>query len=150
MSVRSLNARKGLTQACQRLVERTTGSMGSGVLELPEGEVLGAFDSDLPLGFHRTVGQATAALLQSRALENLAESLRSRDENQVPDTYQEIKLIAGGRVHLIKVTDSRRAAVVLVTSPTSNLGLGWAHLRSAAGEIEALLAEDHRPGHQGT
>ena len=131
----------GLERACRSIVHNVAGAIACGVVELESGDLLG--------GYERTDG---AAVLGGAVIKRVTHLLRSGAVSRVHarlsqhrgilsteiGTHWELYVCIDQRLHFLKAIGGGKAAVLLVTDRTANIGMGWAQLRSATNDLEGL------------
>jgi hypothetical protein len=132
----------GLDEACQTIVTQVSGAVACAVIDLDSGFVLGLHStSALSEELTEIMARATLNALRGPdvvAMEREMRKLRAVEEDG-EHYFQELQLTSEHHLHFAVVLKGGRAVLMLVTSRTTNIGLGWAQLRAAIPRIEAIV-----------
>jgi hypothetical protein len=127
---------------CREIVGRVDGAVGCGVVGLSSGTLLGYHSRNGGrASFDGLFASAAADVLSSPDLAGvlgLSHMWAAPGQPSAPDGV-EIRITTALHDYLAKVLSEGDAAVVLVTERRSNVGSGWAQVKSRASELEALL-----------
>jgi CheY-like chemotaxis protein len=128
--------------ACERIVNAVDGALACALIELGTGTVLGIHNS---LGFSVEQGEAVAAAtvdlfrgVSSSRIQSIVRSQASGARND-DHAFEEVQLTSKHTHHFAKTFGSGRAVILLVTSRSTSLGMGWAQVRAAIPILERLL-----------
>jgi CheY-like chemotaxis protein len=125
--------------ACERIVGAVEGALACALIELGTGAVLGIHNS---LGFSVEQGEAVAAatvdLFRGVSASRIESIVRARARGD-DHAFEEVQLTSKHTHHFAKTLGSGRAVILLVTSRSTSLGMGWAQVRAAIPIFERLL-----------
>jgi CheY-like chemotaxis protein len=128
--------------ACERIVNAVDGALACALIELGTGAVIGIHNS---LGFSVEQGEAVAAAtvdlfrgVSSSRIESIVR-LQSSGGRSDDHAFEEVQLTSKYTHHFAKTLGSGRAVILLVTSRSTSLGMGWAQVRAAIPIFERLL-----------
>jgi DNA-binding response OmpR family regulator len=128
--------------ACERIVNAVDGALACALIELATGAVLGIHNS---LGFSVEQSEAVAAATvdlfrgaSSSRIESIVR-LQASGERSTDHAFEEVQLTSKYNQHFAKTLGSGRAVILLVTSRSTSLGMGWAQVRAAIPILERLL-----------
>lgn len=128
--------------ACERIVNAVDGALACALIELGTGAVLGIHNS---LGFSveqsEAVAAATVDLFRGVSSSRIESILRSQASGVRSDdhAFEEVQLTSKHTHHFAKKLGSGRAVILLVTSRSTSLGMGWAQVRATIPIFERLL-----------
>jgi CheY-like chemotaxis protein len=128
--------------ACERIVNAVDGALACALIELGTGAVIGIHNS---LGFSveqgETVAAATVDLFRGVSSSRIESIVRSQTSGARSDdhAFEEVQLTSKYTHHFAKKLGSGRAVILLVTSRSTSLGMGWAQVRAAIPIFERLL-----------
>jgi DNA-binding response OmpR family regulator len=145
-AVRGQEAKKATLEkvdiACERIVNAVDGALACALIELATGAVLGIHNS---LGFSVEQSEAVAAATvdlfrgaSSSRIESIVR-LQASGERSADHAFEEVQLTSKYNQHFAKTLGSGRAVILLVTSRSTSLGMGWAQVRAAIPILERLL-----------
>jgi CheY-like chemotaxis protein len=129
-------------EACKRAVSAIDGGLAMGVIDLDTGVLIGMYNSS---GFSQALNDLLAAsCLDLFRGPNVTRAHRAvRAHRGVPEDgasyFQEIHITSAHNYHFMKVIKGGGAVAVLVTTKTTNVGMGWAQLKNVIGDIEPLV-----------
>jgi hypothetical protein len=132
----------GLDEACKAVVAQVNGAVACAVVDLDSGFVLGMFSATaLSPELTEVMARATLQMLRGPEVVTIEREMRKlRGSKETGEHYfQELQLTSQHSLHFAVVLKDGRAVMMLVTSRSTNLGLGWAQLRAAIPRIEALV-----------
>jgi len=132
----------GLDEACKAVVAQVSGAVACAVVDLDSGFVLAVHSaSALSMELTEVMARATLNLLRGPDVTTIEREIRKA--RGVPEDgehyFQELQLTSEHNLHFGVVLKGGRAVVMLVTRRTTNIGLGWAQLRAAIPQVEALV-----------
>jgi hypothetical protein len=132
-----------IEEACRQVVERVEGAVACGVVDLENGILLGIHNaSNYPQTLNEVVAAATMDLFRGPNVARIEQMVRAH--RGVPETgdryFQEIQITSRHNFHFAKTLCGARAVIMLVTRKTTNIGMGWAQLKSAIPVVEPLLS----------
>lgn len=130
-----------IDDACKKVVENTDGAIACGVVDLDTGMLLGIHNqSQYTQTLNEIVAAAAVDLFRGSNLvkiQQLVRRHRGQPENN-EHYFQEVHITSKNTYHFAKVIKDK-AAIVLVTKKTTNIGMGWAQLKIAIPDVEPLL-----------
>lgn len=123
-----------LNEICQGIVSDVDSAVGSAVVDLSTGLLLGVHHS-IPY-FTQSYLDAVAAsavdMFRGKAVTNVEEMLTQQRGQEVKDTIQEIQMTTTNTFHFMALVPGKpNALAILITTKKANLGSGWASLRGA-------------------
>lgn len=130
-----------LDDACKHVVEKVTGSVACGIVDLSNGELIGIHNVAQYTDEHNAVvAAATMDLFRGRNMVRTEQLVRKH--RGVPEDGEhymdEVFMTSKHLYHFAKVL-SGNAVIMLVTRKTANMGLGWAQLKAAIPMVEPLV-----------
>jgi CheY-like chemotaxis protein len=132
-----------LDVACERVVNAVEGAVACVVIDLQTGTLLGVHDRHgASPDHHDTVANATVDLFlgaNPSCFECMVHE-PPRGAAAGSASFEEVQLTSRHGLHFAKTLRSGRAVVLLITSRSTSLGMGWATVRSAAVIFERLLS----------
>lgn len=129
-------------QACERVVSAVDGALACALVERASGALIGAHDAlGASLEQRAALAAATLELLAGAAALRLESILKELPGGAAGDDhrFEEVQLTSRQTHHFAKTLGGGRAVLLLVTSKSTSLGMGWAHLRAAVPSFERLL-----------
>jgi len=132
-----------LVDACREIVSNAPEALGCGVVDLNTGMLLGSYITSphFTPKFLDTLAAAALDMFRGKNIRRIERLLTKQKGRVVKDTFQEIQVTSLHTHHFMKRLPSEDALVILITHTTSNLGMGWATLRSAVVDIEAVMKQ---------
>jgi CheY-like chemotaxis protein len=128
--------------ACERVVNAVAGAVACAVIDLGSGTLLGIYNRH---GSSRARSDNVAAATVDLFLGLNTSRFDAMVHEQPPGSFggeqrfEEVQLTSSHGLHFAKTLKSGEAVVLLVTSRSTSLGMGWAMLRSAIPIFERLL-----------
>ena len=131
-----------IDDACKEVVDKVDGAVASGVVDLDTGMLLGIFNaSQYTQTLNEIVAAATMDMFRGANLGRVEQMVRSH--RGVPENgehyFQEIHIASSHNYHFMKTLKGGKAVIVLVTKKTTNIGMGWAMLKSVIPSVEPLV-----------
>ena len=130
-----------LDDLLQTVVSDVDGALGCAVVDLNSGLLLAAAHN-VPYftsSYLEAVAAAAVDMVRGKNVRAVESLLSGQRGQKVEKTIKEIQMTTERTYHFMKtVTGKEDNLVVLITSKTTNLGMGWAAVRSKMGEIGAL------------
>ena len=127
--------------ACRQVVEQTKGGLACGVVDLESGALLGTFHSAREAQISDRAAAATKDLFCGGPMGTVDDVVRKHRD--VPPSgerhFQEIHITSSQGLHFAKMFARGKAAIMLVTEKSTNIGMGWAQLKSAIAQLEPLV-----------
>lgn len=131
-----------IDDACKDVVGKVDGAVAAGVVDLDTGMLLGIHNSSQ---YTQTLDEIVAAACMDMfrgtnisRVEQMVRQHRGVAENG-EHYFQEIQVTSEHNFHFAKVLKKGRAVLMLVTKKTTNVGMGWAQLKSVVPSIEPLI-----------
>jgi hypothetical protein len=128
-----------IDEACREVVDSVDGALACGVVDLVTGMVLGIYPISESVSelndVVATVGMEMFRSEENTRVERLVQSGRGTAFD-VPYYFDEVDIASSSRHHFAKTIKEGKAALLLVTEKTANIGMGWAQVKSAAHQLE--------------
>lgn len=131
-----------IDDACRDVVNVVDGAVACGVVDLDTGMLLGIHNA---AGYTQTLNEIVAAATMDLfrgpnigRIEQMVRSHRGTPENG-EHYFQEVQITSAHNFHFAKALKGGKAVIMLVTKKTTNLGMGWAQLKTAVPKIEPLV-----------
>jgi hypothetical protein len=131
-----------IDDACREVVSKTDGAVACGVVDLDSGMLLGIFNSaQYTQTLNEIVAAATMDLFRGANVERVEQMVRAhRGLPENGDHYfQEVHVTSAHNFHFAKTLKGGKAVIMLVTKRTTNIGMGWAQLKSVIPSVEPLV-----------
>lgn len=131
-----------LDEACKAVTEEIDGAAACGVIDLDTGMILGSFSSaEFSQELNELVAIATVELFRGPTITRIEQGVRSHYGLQENGAryVQEFYVAAGQTSHFARTIREGQAVLLLITERSTNIGMGWAKLRSASPAIEQLV-----------
>ena len=131
-----------IDDACREVVSKTDGAVACGVVDLDSGMLLGIFNSaQYTQTLNEIVAAATMDLFRGANVERVEQMVRAH--RNLPENgehyFQEVHVTSAHNFHFAKTLKGGKAVIMLVTKKTTNIGMGWAQLKSVIPSIEPLV-----------
>jgi hypothetical protein len=123
-------------------VEKVDGALACGVVDLGSGMLLGMHNGAEGTGLlDELVAAATMDLFRGSSVDRIERMVRQHRGLPQRDgqRFEEIHVTSSRNFHFAKAIAGGRAVIVLVTTKTTNIGMGWAQLKAVIPEVEALV-----------
>lgn len=131
-----------LDEACREVVNKVEGAVACGVVDLDTGMLLGIHNS---AQYTQTLNEIVAAAAMDLfrgpnvgRVEQMVRAHRGIPENG-EHYFQEIHITSANNFHFAKTVKGGKAVVMLVTKKTTNIGMGWAMLKTVIPTVERLV-----------
>jgi CheY-like chemotaxis protein len=128
-----------IDDACREVVGKVEGASACGVVDLDTGMLLGIYNS---AGYTQTLNEVVAAATMDLfrgpnvgRVEQMVRAHRGVPENG-EHYFQEVHITSAHNYHFAKVIKGGKAVIMLVTKKTTNIGMGWAMLKSVIPSVE--------------
>jgi CheY-like chemotaxis protein len=128
-----------IDDACKQVVEKVDGAAACGVVDLDSGMLLGIYNA---AAYTQTLNEVVAAATMDLfrgpnvgRIEQMVRSHRGMEENG-EHYFEEMHITSKHNYHFAKVLRGGKAVIMLVTKKTTNIGMGWAMLKSVIPEVE--------------
>lgn len=131
-----------IDEACREVVDKVDGAVACGVVDLDTGMLLGIFNSaQYTQTLNEIVAAATMDMFRGANLGRVEQMVRSH--RGIPENgehyFEEIHISSANNYHFMKTLKGGKAVIVLVTKKTTNIGMGWAMLKSVIPTVEPLV-----------
>lgn len=131
-----------IDDACRDVVSKTDGAVACGVVDLDSGMLLGIFNAaQYTQTLNEIVAAATMDLFRGANVERVEQMVRAH--RGLPENgehyFQEVHVTSAHNFHFAKTLKGGKAVIMLVTKKTTNIGMGWAQLKSVIPSIEPLV-----------
>lgn len=130
-----------LDDLLQTVVSDVDGALGCAVVDLNSGLLLAAAHN-VPYftsSYLEAVAAAAVDMLRGKNVRAVESLLSSQRGQAVEKTIKEIQMTTDRTYHFMATVKGKEDnLIVLITSKTTNMGMGWAAVRSNMGEIGAL------------
>lgn len=131
-----------IDDACKEVVSKVDGAVAAGVVDLDTGMLLGIHNA---AAYTQTLNEIVAAACMDMfrgpnvsRIEQLVRTHRGIPENG-EHYFQEIQVTSEHNFHFAKTLKKGKAVMMLVTKKTTNIGMGWAQLKSVIPLVEPLV-----------
>lgn len=131
-----------IDEACKDVVDKVDGAVSCGVVDLDTGMLLGIHNaSQYTQTLNEVVAAATMDMFRGSNVGRIEQMVRAhRGAPENGDHYfQEIHITSAHNFHFMKTLKGGKAVIVLVTKKTTNIGMGWAMLKSVIPNVEPLV-----------
>lgn len=131
-----------IDDSCKSVVEKVEGAVACGVVDLSTGMLLGIHNN---AGYTQTLNEIVAAATMDIFRGNNISKIEKavRQHRGVPEDgenyFQEIHITSKNNFHFAKTIKTGKAVIMLVTKKTTNIGMGWAQLKSVIPDVEPLV-----------
>lgn len=131
-----------IDDACRDVLTKVEGSVACGVVDLDTGMLLGvANTAQYTQTLNEIVAAATMDLFRGPNVGRIEQMVRSH--RGVPENgahyFQEMHITSEHNYHFAKTIKGGKAVIMLVTKKTTNIGMGWAMLKSVIPAVEPLV-----------
>ncbi|MGB0664288.1 MAG: hypothetical protein ACPGMR_10940 [Pontibacterium sp.] len=130
-----------LDEVIQSVVRDVDGALGAAVVDLESGLLL-SVSHNVPYftsSYLEAVAAAAVDMMRGRNVRAVESLLSSQRGQPVSQMIQEVQMTTEKTYHFMAVVPNKpNALVVLITNRQTNLGMGWAAVRSSMLEIEPL------------
>jgi hypothetical protein len=131
-----------IDDACREVVNKVDGAVACGVVDLDTGMLLGIHNSSqYTQTLNEIVAAATMDLFRGAnvgRVEQMVRAHRGLPENG-EHYFQEIHITSANNFHFAKTLKGGRSVIMLVTKKTTNIGMGWAMLKTMVPVVERLV-----------
>jgi CheY-like chemotaxis protein len=131
-----------IDDACKEVTDKVDGSVACGVVDLDSGMLLGIHNvSSYTQTLNEVVAAATMDLFRGPnvgRVEQMVRAHRGVEENG-EHYFQEMHITSEHNYHFAKVMKGGRSVIMLVTKKSTNIGMGWAMLKSVIPNVEPYL-----------
>ncbi|MDH5676198.1 MAG: hypothetical protein OEZ06_29025 [Myxococcales bacterium] len=131
-----------IDDSCKNVIDNVDGGVACGVVDLSTGMLLGIHNSaSYTQTLNEIVAAATMDLFRGSSVDKIEKMVRQH--RGMPEDgmhyFQEIHITSQHNFHFAKTIAGGKAVIMLVTKKTTNIGMGWAQLKSVIPEIEPLV-----------
>ncbi len=131
-----------IDDACREVVNKVDGAVACGVVDLDTGMLLGIFNaSHYTQTLNEIVAAATMDMFRGANIGRVEQMVRTH--RGIPENgehyFQEIHVTSANNFHFMKTLKEGKAVIVLVTKKTTNIGMGWAMLKSVIPTVDPLV-----------
>lgn len=124
------------------VVGKVEGAVACGVVDLDSGMLLGIYNAaSYTQSLNELVAGATMDMFRGPNITRIEQAVRAHrgEAEDGAHYFDEIHVTSTHNFHFAKAIKGSRYVVMLVTKKTTNLGLGWASLRTVIPSLEPLL-----------
>lgn len=128
-----------IDDACKDVVTKVDGAVACAVVDLDSGSLLGIFNTArFADALNDHLAHACMDLFRGPAVTKSEQMIRAhRNMSEDGEHYfQEIHIASVQNYHFAKTVKKGKAAIMLVTKKTTNVGMGWAMLKSMIAMVE--------------
>lgn len=130
-----------LDEMLQEIVTNVDGALGCAIVDLNSGLLLGVAHN-VPYftsSYLEAVAAAAVDMLRGKNVRAVESLLSGQRGSVVENTIKEIQMTTDRTYHFMAtIPDKPNSLIVLITSKTTNLGLGWAAVRSNMAKLAPL------------
>lgn len=131
-----------IDDACKEIVNKVDGAVACGVVDLDTGMLLGIHNvSQYTQTLNEVVAAATMDLFRGANIGRVEQMVRAH--RGVPENgehyFQEVHVTSEHNYHFAKTIKKGKAVIMLVTKKTTNIGMGWAMMKSVIPTVEPLV-----------
>lgn len=131
-----------IDDACREVVTKVDGAVACGVVDLDTGMLLGIHNTaQYTQTLNEVVAAATMDMFRGSNIGRIEQAVRS--QRGVPENgahyFQEVHVTSQNNYHFAKTLKNGKAVIMLVTKKTTNMGMGWAQLKSVIPTVEPLV-----------
>ena len=131
-----------IDETLKAMVNRVEGAVACGVVDLDSGMLLGIHNAaNYTQGLNELVAGATMDMFRGPNISRIEEAVRAHRgiaENG-EHYFDEIHVTSKHNFHFAKTLKGGRYVLMLVTKKTTNIGMGWAQLKSVIPSVEPLV-----------
>lgn len=131
-----------IDDACKEVVANVDGAVACGVVDLDTGMLLGIHNT---AGYSQQLNEMVAAATMDLfrgpnvgVVEQMVRTHRGVPEDGA-NYFDEVQITSTNNLHFAKTLKGGKAVIMLVTKKTTNLGMGWAQLKSVIPAVEPLV-----------
>lgn len=131
-----------IDDACKEVVAKVDGGVACGVVDLDTGMLLGVYNNaQYTQTLNEIVAAAAMDLFRGPNIGRIEQMVRQH--RGVPENgahyFQEIHITSENNYHFCKTIKGGKAVMVLVTKKTTNIGMGWAMMKTVIPLVEPLV-----------
>lgn len=131
-----------IDDSCRAVVEKVEGGVACGVVDLSTGMLLGIHNSAAyTQTLNEVVAAATMDMFRGSAIDKIEKMVRQHRgiTEDGAHYFEEIHITSKHNFHFAKTIAGGKAVIMLVTKKTTNIGMGWAQLKSVIPDVEPLV-----------
>lgn len=131
-----------IDDSCRQVVDKVEGAVACGVVDLSTGMLLGIHNSaSYTQTLNEIVAAATMELFRGSNVSRVEKMVRQHRgvAEDGGHYFEEIHITSRHNFHFAKTIATGKAVIMLVTKKTTNIGMGWAQLKSVIHDIEPLV-----------
>jgi hypothetical protein len=129
-----------IDDACRDVVHKVDGAVACAVVDLETGMLHGLYNTaNFSPELDEHLARATMDIFRGPTVtrsERMIRAHRGLPEEGGERYFQEIHIASINNYHFAKTVKKGKAAIMLVTKKTTNVGMGWAMLRSVIPLVE--------------
>lgn len=131
-----------IDDACKSVVDNVDGAVACGVVDLDTGMLLGIHNtSSYTTTLNEVVAAATMDMFRGPNIGRIEKMVRQH--RGLPESgehyFEDIQVTSKNNFHFAKTIRGGKAVIMLVTKKTTNIGMGWAQLKSVIPTVEPLV-----------
>jgi hypothetical protein len=131
-----------IDDSCRQVVDKVDGGVACGIVDLDTGMLLGIHNSaQYTQTLNEVVAAATMDTFRGANVGRVEQMVRSH--RGVPENgehyFEEVHVTSKNNFHFMKTIKGGKAVIVLVTKKSTNIGMGWAMLKSVIADVEPLV-----------
>lgn len=130
-----------INDVCKEIIGSVDGSLGCGVIDLSSGLLLGVAHN-VPYftqSYLDAVAAAAVDMLRGKTVKAVESLLSNTRGKKMENSIKEIQMTTEATYHFIAtIPEKPNAAVVLITSKKTNLGMGWAGVKGNLPKLSPL------------
>lgn len=128
-----------IDDACKEVVQNVDGAVACGVVDLDTGMLLGIHNSSQYTStLNEVVAAASMDLFRGSNVGRIEQMVRSH--RGIPENgehyFNEMHITSQNNYHFAKTIKGGKAVMMLVTKKTTNIGMGWAQVKSVIPKVE--------------
>ncbi|MGR9105426.1 MAG: hypothetical protein ACU843_00695 [Gammaproteobacteria bacterium] len=130
-----------LDDVLRNIVNEVDGALGCAVVDLSSGLLLGVAHNVpyFTTSYLEAVAAAAVDMMRGKNVKAVESLLSSQRGKPVENMIKEVQMTTEKTYHFMAtVPEKQNALVVLITSKSANLGLGWSAVRNNMGSISPL------------
>lgn len=131
-----------IDDACKEVVTKVDGAVACGVVDLDTGMLLGIHNSSqYTQTLNEIVAAATMDLFRGANVGRIEQMVRTH--RGMPEDgahyFSEVHITSEHNYHFAKTLKGGKAVIMLVTKKTTNIGMGWAQLKTTIPVVDPLV-----------
>lgn len=128
-----------IDDACKAVVTGVDGAVACGVVDLDTGMILGLHNSAAySQTLNEVVAAATMDLFRGANVGKIQQMVRAHRGVPEDGAYYvtDVHMTSEHNFHFAKTIKGGKAVIMLITNKSTNIGMGWAQLKTSIPEIE--------------